>query len=229
MPSSIAHSQRNGIRSATFPGLPSETIPTQSLSSSKCGRIGGTISRRSSVIFWPTSTFPDLPDHRQNARIFDWPLRLGFEACFFIACLFFGSDILCQVASITESRPGSKMKNVHRFSRLTRTAHWRRALCLGVELDVGELFLFHDSEAKALQNQGVHSREAFQTSFLEHLASNLLWLACNVQSCPTTVKTQEFLTDPFQYHPDYGAVWRLELQKRGAPHFHLLVYARDGS
>jgi hypothetical protein len=29
-------------------------------------------------------------------------------------------------------------------------------------------------------------------------------------------------------HPDYWAVWKLEFQKRGAPHYHLLVYSIKG-
>lgn len=29
-------------------------------------------------------------------------------------------------------------------------------------------------------------------------------------------------------HPDYSALWRLEPQERGAPHFHLLVYQSSG-
>jgi len=29
-------------------------------------------------------------------------------------------------------------------------------------------------------------------------------------------------------HPDYFAVWKLEFQKRGAPHYHLLVYSKKG-
>ena len=29
-------------------------------------------------------------------------------------------------------------------------------------------------------------------------------------------------------HPDYWAVWKLEFQKRGAPHYHLLIYTTEG-